>query len=351
MGKFHKLLVSEVRKETADTVSIGFNVPDNLKADFEFAPGQYLTFKKEFNGTEIRRSYSICSSKSEELIRVAVKQIPNGLFSSYANESLKAGDSLDVMEPDGSFCPVNIDSEIKNYLLVAAGSGITPLLSIAKSILQQGEGTITLLYGNKNRESVIFRDQIDIILNQYANRFKLISVFSNESNAEYQGRIDKDKIAQFGKSLIDYNKVDSAFICGPEQMIFQVSEQLEHEGMNKSNIHFELFTTPVATSEDEIEVDRQDAEMTVIVDDDEYEFTMTSQFDSILDAAMDAGADVPFACKGGVCCTCKAKVEEGEVHMKVNYGLEDYEVENGFVLTCQCIPVSANVVVNFDVNS
>jgi ring-1,2-phenylacetyl-CoA epoxidase subunit PaaE len=353
MGRFHELLVEEVRKETANTVSIAFKIPDNLKTEFEFIPGQYLTFKKEIAGAEIRRSYSICSSKSEDLVRVAVKQIADGLFSTFANQSLKSGDKLEVMEPDGSFCPINIDSEIKNYLLVAAGSGITPLLSIAKSILEEGQGSVIVLYGNKNEESVIFKDQLDQLLNQYAERFKLINVFSENDAAEHKGRINKERIVSLGQILIDYKQIDSAFICGPEEMIFQVSDQLEKEGVKKSNIHFELFTTPVITENDKLAIgpERQDAEMTVIIDDDEYEFTMTSQFDSILDAAMDAGADVPFACKGGVCCTCKAKVIEGEVHMKVNYGLEDYEVENGFVLTCQCVPISDNVVVNYDINS
>ncbi len=357
MPKFHTLKVREVRRETPESVSIAFEVPAGLREEFSYEPGQYLTLRKDIKGEDVRRSYSICTSPNEEDLRVAVKLVKDGRFSSYANQKLRSGDELDVMTPMGKFC-VDVDKKHdKQYVAFAAGSGITPIMSIMKTILdEEPESTFTLFYGNKNFDSIIFREEIEALKNVYLNRLGVHHVLSRETLGSplFNGRINGEKCLSFGKVFFDASEVDEYLLCGPEEMIFQVKDALEEMGVEQKSIRFELFTTnttkkplqkPVETID---EADKTDSIITVILDGDAIDFPLNSHGDNILDAALKQGADLPFACKGGVCCTCRAKILEGKVEMDINYALEPDEVEAGFVLTCQSHPRTEKVVVSFD---
>jgi len=355
MSNFKKLRVADVRRETEDTVSVSFVVPEGLNKDFDFIPGQYLTLKRMIGEVDVRRSYSICTSPAEQDLRVAIKQVEGGLFSTFANQELKRGDELEVMTPMGKFCPKVDAGNKKNYLLIAAGSGITPIASITKTILEEEpDSTVTLVYGNKGFASIIFREEMEGLKNSYMERFRLIHILSRENPGLelFKGRIDKEKCIRLGQTIIDYKSMDEVFICGPEEMINSVSQQLEEEGIAKEKIHFELFTSPLgklqAKKKNVVQKEDHNVEVVLTLDGDVHEFKMNGASDNILDAAMKAGADVPFACKGGVCCTCRAKLLEGEVDMTVNYGLEKDEIENNFILTCQSYPKTDRIEVNFD---
>lgn len=350
--KFHTLKVSDIRKETPDCVSIAFEVPDALVSDYVFLPGQYLTLKRDFEGEEVRRSYSICSAPFEKELRVAVKQVENGKFSTYANQELKIGDLLDVMTPVGRFCPEIQAENHKHYVLVAAGSGITPVISIAKSVLnEEPESQVTLLYGNKGVGSIIFKEELEALKNKHLTNLNLIHVLSRENlgNDIQRGRIDAGKCDAIYDSFLKNQQVDEVFICGPEKMILDVKDRMDSYGIPSSQIHFELFTAAVPKKETTVASGPKiESNVTVILDGVEMEIRVNSDGDNILDAAYNAGADVPFACKGGVCCTCKAKVLAGTAKMDVNYGLEPDEIEAGYILTCQSHPTSEKLVVSFD---
>ena len=354
---FEQLTVREVRRETSDCVSIAFEIPDTLKAPFQFVQGQYITLKTKIGNEEVRRSYSICSSPLDHELRVAVKKVPQGVFSTYANEVLKAGDQLDVMPPMGKFFTPLQPGQKKNYVGFAAGSGITPLLSIIKTTLQTEEdSTFTLVYGNRNRHSIIFRETLEALKNKYMNRFRLIHILSRETTDTplNSGRIDADKCLTLCDKTIDIQQTNEFFLCGPEEMIFAVKNVLEQQGVATEKIHFELFTTAgqqnKKNQQQEEEVDKgPKSKITVTLDGISFDFELSQKGDAILDAALKHGADLPYACKGGVCCTCRAKLIEGEVDMEVNYGLEPDEIEQGFILTCQAHPKSEKVVVDFDV--
>lgn len=352
--KFHTLKVAEVRRETEDTVSILFDVPSDLRFDYSFLPGQYLTLRTNINNEDIRRSYSICAAPFENELRVAVKQVENGVFSTYANEKLKAGDALQVMTPTGNFKLEANASNNKSYALFAAGSGITPILSIAKTILkEEPESDISLFYGNKGFHSIIFREDLESIKNLNMNDFRLIHILSRENlgNKIQKGRIDKDKCLNLHKAFLSGTAIDEVFICGPESMIHAVKDAMSEVGVNEKNIHFELFTSPgdnkvvekATASEPNV-----NSNVHIILDGEQIDIALDSQGDNILDAAQKAGADLPFACKGGVCCTCKAKIIEGSAVMDVNYALEPDEVEAGYILTCQSHPTSEKLTVSFD---
>lgn len=354
---FHPLTVESVQKETADCVSITLHVPEKLKEAFRYKQGQSLTIKTIINGEEVRRTYSLCSSPLDSEWKVAVKKVDGGLFSTFANEQLKPGDSLEVMEPVGKFNTDLDTTNRKNYLAFAAGSGITPVLSVIKTTLRAEPGSrFTLVYGNRNRGSIIFFEELEGLKNKYLDRFTLIHILSRErtdASVNY-GRIDSSKLKELEK-LIDYTAVDDAFICGPEEMIFCVKDFLEAKGVAKKKIHFELFTSSgVKTSNlkphtSNISESAQSS-ISVKVDGRSFEFKLPYNSDTtILDAALKQGADLPFACKGGMCCTCKAKLIEGEVSMDVHWGLEEEEVEKGYILTCQSHPKTEKVVVDFDV--
>ncbi len=356
--RFYQLKVKEVRPETADCVSVAFEIPQELLESYRFAPGQYLTFRSNMNGGEIRRSYSICAGPSDNELRVAIKKVDGGKFSTYANDTLKAGDILDVMTPMGKFSPKKTDAATKHYLAFAAGSGITPIMSIMKSVLETEPGSrFTLVYGNRNRNTIIFREQIEALKNLYMERLSVYHIMSRElmDVPLFNGRIDAQKCTDFCKTLIDIQSVDEAFICGPEDMILSVRQQLVDLGMDSTNIHIELFTSPdqpKETHEKWVAEHNADAssmsKVSITLDGITFDMELAYNGDSILDAALKHGADLPYACKGGVCCTCRAKVTEGAVDMEVNYALEKDEVEKGFVLTCQAHPKTDRVVIDFD---
>ncbi len=352
---FHKLKIKAVKKETPDCVSIAFIVPEELKKTFSFDQGQNITLKKNLDGEEIRRSYSICSAAFENELKVAVKKVDGGKFSTYANEILKAGDEIDVLPPTGKFNTPLQPANKKNYVAFAAGSGITPVLSIIKTSLQtEPQSSFTLVFGNRSRSSIIFFEELEGIKNKYLQRFNLINILSREKTDApiNYGRIDRQKLMELNK-LVNYNGIDEFFICGPEEMIFCVKDFLVQLGIDQKKIHFELFTTPgqktIKVQSTEHKDSGPKSKITVKLDGRSFDFDLGFNNDSILDAAIKQGADLPFACKAGVCCTCKAKLLEGKVEMEVNWGLEQEEVEQGFILTCQSHPTTEIVVVDFDI--
>lgn len=354
--RFHKLKVSDVRRETSDAVSIAFEIPEELQSLYKFIPGQYLTLRCDIHGTDARRSYSICSFPIDGEVRVAIKEVQGGLFSTWANRELKPGMEIDAMPPMGHFTLSPEATKTGNYVGFAAGSGITPLMSIMKSVLEiEPNSKFTLFYGNKSSSSIIFKELIEDLKDQYLNRIEVHHVLSREDQGSdlMKGRIDADKVVKFADSFFDINEVDEFFLCGPETMIHGASEALEKLGVKKEKVHFELFTTstPAEPTQAAKEINQSAeviSEVTVILDGDETHFSISSKGNTILDSALDAGADVPFACKGAVCCTCRAKVLEGTAKMEMNYALTDGEVEEGYILTCQSHPTSAKVVVSFD---
>ena len=356
--KFHNLRVEDITRETADCVSVAFAVPDELAADYQFLPGQYLTLEADIKGEAVRRSYSLCSSPLDGELRVAIKEVEGGQFSTYANSQLTVGAEMRVMTPDGNFLVNLNENESHNYVGFAAGSGVTPIFSIIKSVLEvEPNSTFTLFYGNKTTLSVIFRDKLDGLKNKYMNRLEVHHVLSREDQGSdfLKGRIDGQKCQSFSEKFFDAQKVNGFYLCGPEGMINEVSETLKGLDVPKERIHFELFTSPAQSIAGKTKVSakkKDDSKMksnvTIILDGDETHFELASNGFLILDAALEAGADVPYACKGAVCCTCRAKVIEGSVEMEMNYALEDDEVEDGYVLTCQSHPTSEKVVISFD---
>jgi ring-1,2-phenylacetyl-CoA epoxidase subunit PaaE len=356
---FHSLKVKDIRRETADCVSIAFEIPDSLKKEFTYSHGQNITLKTSIDGEELRRSYSICTSPQQDELRVAIKKADFGKFSGWANKQIKRGDYLDVLPPTGRFYTDLHPSNKKNYLAFAAGSGITPVISIIRTTLtSEPDSNFTLVYGNRNRGSIIFREELEGLKNKFINRFQIIHVLSREKTDApiNSGRIDAEKCGILCKKLIDLKSMDEVFICGPEIMIFTVKEFLETQGVDSKKIHFELFTTPaeqtrLKTAQRELPVERQKSRSTVQIKLDGIvtSFELGFENESILNAALKQGIDLPFACKGGVCCTCRAKLEEGEVEMDVNYALAPEEVKSGYILTCQSHPKTEKVVVNYDV--
>ncbi len=354
---FHPLRIKEVREETPECVSVVFEVPEDLKSNFKFMQGQSLTMRTTLNGEEVRRTYSICSSPLDNEWRVAIKKVSGGLFSSFANEQLKKGDVLEVMSPVGKFYTELNPAHEKHYLAFAAGSGITPVLSLIKTTLaSEPNSEFTLVYGNRSRTSIIFFEELEGLKNKYIDRFNLVNILSRErTDAPVNfGRLSVDKLMELNK-LINYNTIDEFFICGPEEMIFCIKGFLEAKDIDKSKIHFELFTIP---GEKRSSIPGQQpttdsgpkSNITIKIDGRSFAFNLSLTSNAtILDAALEQGADLPFACKGGVCCTCKAKLLEGEVEMDVHWGLEEEEIEKGFILTCQSHPKTEKVVVDFDI--
>lgn len=352
---FHPLTVKEVRTETSDCVSVVFEVPESLKEVFTFKAGQNLTIKTIINGQEVRRSYSLCTTPSEKILRVAIKKVEGGLFSVYANEKLKKGDILEVLPPSGNFnTPLHPENK-KKYVAFAAGSGITPILSLIKATLEtEPYSSFSLVFGNRTRNSVIFFEELEAVKNKYMERFSLVHVLSREKTetAINNGRINKEKLKELN-GIINYEAVDEFFLCGPEEMIFTVKEFLETAVTCKKKIHFELFATSEhrgTAQMSKIERSSSASNITITVDGRSFSFYIPAGASStILDAALKQGADLPYACKGGMCCTCKAKLLEGKVKMDVHWGLEDDEVEKGYILTCQSHPVTEKVVLDFDI--
>lgn len=359
MPKFHTLQVADVRRETPDCVSVAFAVPSDLKKDYQYLAGQYLTLKIDINGEEVRRSYSICTSPLEEELRVAIKKVEGGKFSTFANEQLAANTMMDVMTPTGKFQLKTAVDNAKHYVGFAAGSGITPLAAMIKTVLQEEpESSFTLFYGNKGFDSIIFREELESLKNKYLGRLSIHHILSREHLGSdlFYGRIDEEKCTKFSKMLFDPQTVADFYLCGPEQMIRSVTAALKGTGVDEKKIHFELFTSPLGQLGGETVVRKTRAkttkissEITIKLDGNAVKFPLDSDGETILDTALKNRMDLPFACKGGVCATCKAKILEGDVEMEVNYGLEDDEVAAGYVLTCQAHPLSDKVVVDFDV--
>ena len=352
--KFYPLKISDLRRETNDCVSLEFSVPEELLEAFKYAPGQYLTLRTHIDGEDIRRSYSLCSSPLDHSWRVAIKKVDGGVFSTFCNENLKKGDILEVAPPDGRFFPAGLAIDApQHYVLIAAGSGITPILSILKTVLRNAPNSqVTLVYGNKNAASVIFREEIEGLKNRYLGRLRVVYILSRERmDTEWQrGRIDAHRVEQLFEKLPDILTGDQFFICGPEEMIANVRDGLEKQGISKSKIHFELFGTgkKVAKTISVSGAEHIIAHAEIRLDGILYDVPI-HEGQAVLDAALAVGADLPFACKGGVCCTCRAKLTEGTVDMEVNYALDPHEVEAGFILTCQSHPTSPRLKVDFDV--
>lgn len=354
---FHPLRVKSVRRETPECVSVSFELPEALREEFRFRHGQYLTFRKKINNEEVRRSYSICSSPQDNELRVAIKQVDEGLFSTYINTELKKGDLLEVMAPQGLFTSETNPDHEHNYVAFAAGSGITPVLSIIKTILYtEPKSNVCLVYGNKSRGSIIFKAELEALKNKFMERLSIYHVLSREQAdaAILSGRIDREKTRQFLAGIIDAAKIDQCFLCGPEEMILNVKDTLIGAGVPEKKIHYELFFSAVAQEKQKARKEQAQendimSDVTIKLDGSAVTIPLGYNGDNILDAALKNGADLPFACKGGVCATCRAKLEEGEVDMDVNYALEKDELAAGFILTCQSHPRSEKVVVNFDI--
>ena len=359
MRGFHPLTIRDVRRETEDAVSIAFDLPADLAEEFRFQQGQFLTLRTDLNGEELRRSYSICSGVDDGELRVAIKKVPGGRFSTLANDVLKPGDVLEVMAPDGRFSTPLDAAAQKHYVLIAAGSGITPMLSIARSVLaREPKSRISVVYGNRNVASILFREALQDLKDRHVERVSLYHILSREpqDSALMTGRIDAAKMQGLIDRILPPETVDEWFICGPLPMIEAVRDTLAAAGVDRHHIHFELFTDgfgrPLGTTAppvvETVSSDTRMAEITLLLDGIESRFTAPMAGPTLLDVALKERPDLPFACKGGVCCTCRAKVLDGEVDMAVHYGLEPDEIEQGFVLTCQAHPTTDKVTLDFD---
>lgn len=346
---FHNLTLADVRTETSDSVVLTFDVPADLAGTFAYQPGQYLTLRADVDGTDQRRNYSIASRPGAPLC-VGVKRIEDGVFSAFA-QSLKPGDTLAVMPPEGRFVCTNQT----DLVLIAAGSGITPLISIASDALARG-ARVTLVYGNRQTETIMFRDTLDALKDQYLERFTLIHILSREAQdvALLNGRVNGEKIAALAHAgAIDLQGSDGIFLCGPGGMIDDVVEELKSRDVKPALIHFERFTVDGEAPRAPKSRAAEDAAahgvaVSVYLDGTRRDFQFEAQDNTVIDAAERQGLELPFSCKGGMCCTCRCKVEEGSAEMAMNYSLEPWELEAGFTLACQARPTSENLVLDFD---
>jgi ring-1,2-phenylacetyl-CoA epoxidase subunit PaaE len=351
--RFHTLKIAEVRRETPESVSLRFDLPAELRADYAFAPGQHLALRATIDGQEVRRSYSICAGADDGELRVAIRKVNGGQFSTWASDRLKAGDAIDVMTPDGRFT-VPIDAgHARHYVAFAAGSGITPILSLAKTLLRREPGSrFTLVYGNRRPASSMFQEELEDLKDRFLSRFVLYNVFSREEQEVplFNGRIDGERVRAFLDMLIPADTIDDAFVCGPASMIDEVESALLAAGVARAHVHVERFGTPGthADAAPEPAPDATGAVVTFVVDGLRREVEFTPEHGSLLDAGAAAGLDLPFSCKGGMCCTCRAKLLQGEVKMRKNFALEAADLEAGFVLTCQAYPLSDRVLLSFD---
>lgn len=355
MNQFHPLKVTDIQNTIRDAVVVTLAPQDD--ESFRFIPGQYLTFRRDFDGEEVRRSYSICASKEEGVLRVGIKRVSGGCFSNWANENLQVGDTLEAMSPMGSFhIPQNPIAE-KQYLAFAGGSGITPILSILKSsLVSEPKSKFTLLYANRSVSSIMFREELEDLKNIYMGRFNVVHILEDDTQEIdlFTGRIDEEKCKALFRDWIDITSVDMAYICGPEPMMLGISKSLRDHGLSDKQIKYELFASDQVgrvqkqDGQADISQEQEYANITVSIDGTARSFQMPKQGQSVLLAAIENDIGVPFSCKAGVCATCKARVLEGEVEMLANHALEDYEVEQGYVLTCQCYPISDKIVIDYD---
>ncbi len=355
MSRFHSLTVANIRRETRDSASISFAVPENLQSAFAFVPGQYLTLRASIDGEDIRRSYSICSGPDDGELRIGIKQVVGGAFSTFANENLKVGDTIDVMPPQGRFTPKPASAG-RHVLGIAAGSGITPVLSIIRSILcREPASRVTLIYGNQTSQSVMFAEEIEDLKNRHLGRFAVAHVLSREAQdvAVLAGRITAEKLEALARGIVNLASVDEAFLCGPEGMVREAKAALLALGMVPERIMVELFTTSAprkryvapAISNTATEIVSR---ITVTLDGKRYAFDLLEGDENLIDAAERNGIELPYSCKGGMCCTCRCKVESGAAKMVLNYSLEDWEMKAGFILGCQARPTTLALALDFD---
>ena len=360
MGKhFHQLKISDLRQETNHAVVLNFEVPEDLADTFTFRQGQYLTLRADIDGETVQRSYSICSGLDDGELRVGIKHVEDGVFSSWANQQLKAGDTIGVMAPRGNFFTELEPGKARNYLCISSGSGITPVLSIIKTLLaREPRSKATLLYGNQRTATMMFRNELAFLKNRYMQRFHWINIFSREpQEAEIlSGHINNRKGGELNQHLIRIRDFDEFFLCGPEAMISEVSRGLRSEGIEEDHIHFELFASSAENARKAVERHHARAQkhkgqvsrVTVISSGREYNFELNADGENLLDAGLNNGIDLPFSCKGGVCATCKAVLKEGKVDMDLNQALRPEELEKGYILTCQSHPISDKVIVDYD---
>lgn len=353
--RFHELTIKTIRPETADALSVTFDIPEALEKAFQFTPGQYVTIRTALDGEDIRRSYSICSTPDDEGFSVGIKCIAGGRFSAFAR-GLREGDCLDVMTPQGRFlAPIGGDH---NYLLLGAGSGITPMMSIAASVLEgEADSRVTLLYANRTSDGIMFQEQLEALKNRFLTRFVIVHVMDEEEQdvALLNGRLDREKLLAFTeRGVIEPRRYDGIYLCGPQPMIEEASETMQSLGVDSEKIHFELFTPPggppptASASDEAIEAVKEGVVIEVILDGSKRQFRVQGKDDTVLKAATRAGLDLPYSCAGGMCCTCRCKVVEGTSEMILNYSLEAWELEAGFTLACQTCPTSEKLVLDFD---
>lgn len=353
---FHPLRVRSLQPDTDEAVIIGLDVPDALRETFAFTPGQYLTLRSTVGGEDVRRSYSICSGADDDELRVGVRLLPGGVFSQWVHTSLAAGDSIQVFPPQGHF-HVPLDAGARRHFVgIAAGSGITPILAIMKTVLaREPHSRFTLIYGNRRQASTMFREEIEDLKNRYLTRLALHHVFSREPQDVplAEGRISKAKLAEFIGPLIDPRTIDEVFVCGPHEMNDEAQAALQDAGVAAERIHVERFgfgapAPGAAALHPVLAGDAAQARLTVIRDGQQREVDFLAGDPSLLDAASRAGLDVPYSCKSGVCSTCRAKLLEGQVRMDRNFALDQRELDAGFILSCQAHPLTERVTISFD---
>ncbi|WP_341215316.1 ferredoxin--NADP reductase [uncultured Wocania sp.] len=349
MSSFYKLSIKEIKRETSKAISISFNIPENLNDTFAFKAGQYITLKTEIDGHEVRRDYSLCSSPKSGEIKVAVKEVKDGTFSAYANNTLQIGDTLDVAPPKGRFVFEPNDSKTKNIAAFAAGSGITPILSIIKCALEEEVlSKVILVFGNKTTEDTMFLNELLELQHQYKDRFSIQFVFSqaDEDDAIF-GRIEKSTVNYVMKNKHKHIDVDAYYLCGPEAMIHMVKDVLTEHDIDENRIHFELFKAAKPAEIEEDVTPSGKTKITVVVDDETTTFEMSAK-QTVLEAALDEDLDAPYSCQGGICSSCIARITEGEATMRQNNILTESEVAEGLILTCQAHPTTPTLVIDYD---
>lgn len=350
--RFHTLRIAEVRRETPESVSLRFELPAELADEYGFVQGQHVALRTAFDGEEQRRSYSICSGCDDGELRVAVKKVPGGRFSTWVNDTLRPGDAIDVMTPEGRFHVPLAPDRARHYVAFASGSGITPVLSLIRTTLaREPRSRFTLVYGNRRQASVMFHEALEDLKDRYLTRFRLFNVFSRESQDVelFNGRIDASKVRRFLDTLIPVAGIDEAFVCGPASMIDEAEGALLAAGVAREHVHVERFGVPSDTAASAVDdAHAAEAKLVLVIDGVQREVDFHRGQHSILEAGRAAGLDLPYSCKGGMCSTCRGKLIEGEVKMARNFALEPHEVAAGFVLTCQAYPLTGRVVVSYD---
>jgi len=356
-NRFYSLKVASVQPETRDAFTIVFLVPAELRETFRFIQGQYVTLRARIGGEEVQRSYSICSGVQDGRLRVGIKRTPTGIFSNWAAENLKPGSMLEVMPPEGRFHVNLCPQQVRHYVAFAVGSGITPVLSlITTTLLTEPNSTFTLFYGNRTSSTIMFREELAELKDVHLDRFSLIHIMTREHQDIdlLNGRITGDRAARLLQQFCRPGRVDYVFLCGPRPMVDDVIPSLKQLGIPEAHIKVELFTPSTLDREAAGPLTASPAEecrVTLLADAREHSFSMEKDSETILDAGLNRGIDLPHSCKSGVCATCRAKLIEGQVKMDANYALEEDEVARGFILTCQSYPLTPEVKVDFDQDS